>query len=158
MRIQLQVTIDLRTARRVELRLKKLYHSSNHFIHLHTLQLWLRHLRELAELADDPLKIRDLRQQCSRTSAKYFVELLRSLLPCPHEILHCKLQRKQRILQFVRQSPRQLAPGCNPLGLQQPFSLSEQLGGHSIERIGQLPQFIVAQHIDSDVPISSSNF
>src|SRR5258706_12461265 len=157
-RIKLQFTTDLRTSRRLQLRLTKLHHAPHHLIHLHLPQLWLRHLRKLAEPSNNSLEIRDLRQQRSRTLAEDFIKLLRILLPRPHQILHCKLQRKQGVLQFMRQAPRQLSPSGHSFGLHQTFLLPEQLGGHAIERICQLPQFIVAQDIHPRIPISCRDF
>ena len=60
-------------------------------------------------------------------SRKNFLELLRTLLPRPHQVLHRQLQGKQWILEFVRQAPRQFAPGRDPLGLHQPLPLLQEV-------------------------------
>ena len=44
---------------------------------------------------------------------------------------------KQRILQFVRQAPRQFAPGGDALGLHQALALLHQFARHAIERARQ---------------------
>ena len=122
-RIELHLALDLRASRLLELRLKKLYHAADDIVHLHCLHLRLRHLGKFAESSDDSFQIGNFRQQRSGTLVEDFVELLRSLLPGAHQVLHRELQGKQRILQLVRQSPRKFPPGCHPFGLQQPFPL-----------------------------------
>src|SRR5271154_4831877 len=156
-RVQLQLTTNLCTPR-FQLRLNQLHHTANYLVQLHRLQLRLWHLREFAEPSDDPFQIRDLRQQRSRTLPEYFLELLWTLLPRAHQILHRKLKRKQWVLQLMRQPPRQFAPCRHALGLHQPFFLPQQLGGHSIERIGQLRQFIPAGYYYPCVPVSRGDF
>ena len=124
--VQFELAADRRASRRLQLRLKQLRHTSQKFVHLHRLQLRMRHLRKLAEAPDDRFQVRNLRQQGARTLAEDFVELFRALLPRPHQILHRELQREQRILQLVRQPPRQFAPRRHALGLHQSFFLRQQ--------------------------------
>ena len=124
MRLQLQFAIDLRTTRRFQLRLNQLRHSTDYLVNLYGMNLRRRHPGEFAEASDNCFQVGDLGQQSSRTFAEYFVELFRSLLPRPNQIFDRELQRKQRILQFMGQPPRQFAPGCDSFGLNQPFALS----------------------------------
>ena len=90
----------------------------DHLVHVDLLQLRRRHLGEIAEAADDLFQIRQLREQRGRAFLKHLVELFRILLARALHVLHRDLQREQRILQLVRQSPRQFAPGRHALGLQ----------------------------------------
>ncbi len=121
-RNRLQTPIEFKLARdrnsswSLQLCLKKLRNTPQQFIHLHRLQLRMWHFGEFAEASNDRFQIRYLRQQRARTLAKYFVELFRILHPGANQILDCELQREQRILQLMRQSPRQLAPRSNALG------------------------------------------
>ena len=119
------VAANLRPPRRRELRLQELNHTLNHLVYLHRLQVRLRHFRKLAEAPDDRLQVRQFRQQRPRTFPKHVLELFRTLLPRPHQILHRELQGKQRVLQFVRQPPRQLAPCRHALGLNQALPLGQ---------------------------------
>src|SRR5208282_1463625 len=153
--VQLKLTFDRRAPRRFQLRLKKLQGSANHLVYLHQLELRLRHFGKFAELADNSFQIRNLRQQRPRTLPEHFLELLRTLLPRPHQILHRELQGKKRIFQLVRQPPRQLPPCRHPLRLHQAFLLSQQLGGHAIERFGKLSQFVCARHLHARIPIAT---
>ena len=87
-------------------------------------------------------------------SRKNFLELLRTLLPRPHQVLHRQLQGEQWILEFVRQAPRQFAPGRDPLGLHQAFPLLEKFSRHTIEGFGQGSQFVGRIHGNTRVPVS----
>ncbi len=151
--VQLQLAIDRRAPRRLQLRLEQLRHPAQEFIHLHRLQLRMRHLRKLAEAANDCFQVRNLSQQSAGAFAEHFIELLRALRPRAHQIFDRKLQREQRILQLVRQSPRQFAPGRHSLRLHQAFFLRQQFRSHAIERLGQLREFIAAVNLHLACPI-----
>ena len=78
-RVELHLALDLCSSRLLELSLKKMYHPANEVVHLHRLQLRLRHLGKFAESSDDAFQIGDFCQQGSGTLAEDFVELLRTL-------------------------------------------------------------------------------
>ena len=56
-----KLALDRSASRRVQLCLIELHDLLQDFIHHHSLQLWLRHLRKLTEAADDLLEVRNLR-------------------------------------------------------------------------------------------------
>ena len=60
---------------------------------------------------------------------------------------------EERILQLVRQAPRQFAPRRHALGLHQPVALLGQFARHLVEGPGQLADLIARVDIDPRVPI-----
>ena len=107
-------------------------------VQLHSLQLRLRHLGELTEARDDRLEVRDFGQECGGTLLENFFELFWTLLAGASKVFDGKLQRKERVLKFMGQSPCQLAPGCHALGLHQALSLFQKFMGHAVEGFRQL--------------------
>ena len=122
------------------------------------MKLWLRHPGKFAETRDDGLKVGDLRQQGRRALTKHFIELFRTLLPRPYQVLHRQLQWKQRILELMRQTAGQLPPGSHALGLYHALSLLQQFSRHAIERFGQRSQFVRRIHWNPRVPVSGGHF
>ena len=58
------------------------------------------------------------------------------------QVLGGQLDRRQRVLDFVRDLPRHLGPGLEPV---RPFELRAlrlQLGRHAVERVDQAPQLV----------------
>src|SRR6202011_5846109 len=102
--IQLQPADDRLVSGYLQLRMEQLDHALQSLIHLHRLQLRMRHLRKLAEAANDRLEVGDLGKQGGQTLAEYLVELLGTLCPGAHQVLNRELKRKQRIFQLMGQS------------------------------------------------------
>ena len=140
--VEMQLRRNRRTPHRAELRFEKFHHAAHHIIQVHGRQFRLRHFREIAEPADDVFQVLDFRKQDSRRFAKHFFELLGILFLRALQIFDRRLQREQRILQFVRQPPRHFAPGRHALGLHQPLALLDQLLRHLIERRAKLADFV----------------
>ena len=90
--------------------------------------------------------------------AKDLLELLGALLPGALEILDRGLQREERILQLVRQAPRQFAPRGHALGLHQLLALLGQLRGHAIERARKLADFVAPANVHARAPIPFRHF
>src|SRR5579859_1665621 len=86
-------------------------------------QLRPRHLAEVAEAPDDRLEIGDLHAKRMCTLAKDFIEFSLRQLARAHQVLYRQLQWKEGILKLMRQTPRQLSPGCDALALNEPFAL-----------------------------------
>ncbi len=124
---QMKFGRDRRTPHRAELRFEKLHDAANHVVQVHRSQFRLRHFCEIAEAADDLLQILDFRKQYARSTRGTLPQTVRDLLFCALEVLDRGLQRKKRILQLVRQPPRQFPPGRHALGLHQSFALLAQL-------------------------------
>jgi hypothetical protein len=124
---------------------------------IHGLHFRRRHFGEIAEAADNLLQIRELRQQRRRPFAKDFVELLGVFVARPLHVLHGDLQREQRILQLVRQPPRQFAPRRHALGLHQALALFHQFVSHAIESARQLPDLVFAGHFHGGAPVAGGH-
>src|ERR1035437_24937 len=63
-------------------------------------------------------------------------------MPTPATTLHVldgDLEREQRVLELVRQAPRQLTPRRHAFGLHQALALRHQFVRHAIEGARQLP-------------------
>ncbi len=116
---QFQLAFDRGMIRRLQLRLQESRHLLHDLVDLHSLKLRLRHPGKFAEARDDGFQIGNLRQQRRRALAKNLVELFRTLLPRPHQVLHGQLQGKQGILELMRQAAGQFPPGRHPLSLHQ---------------------------------------
>lgn len=78
----------------------------------------------------------ELGEERCRALREHLLELIRRALPHPLQILDRDLKRKERVLQLMRQPPRQLAPGGHPFGLQHTLAMLDQLLGHPVEILG----------------------
>src|SRR5206468_2535151 len=124
---------DGRAPRRVELGLEEAHGPAQRLVQIHGFKLRRRHFGEVAEPADDRFEISQLFEQCGRALAENLIELLRRLLSGALHVLNRDLDREKRVLELVRQSSRQLAPGCDPLGLNETVALLEQLLRYTVE-------------------------
>ena len=84
--------------------------------------------------------------QRRQTLVEDLLELLRRQRSGPPEVVDRETQREERILQLVREPPRQLPPCGDAFGLDQPFALLDQLSGHVVERLRQLADLSGAVH------------
>ena len=104
------------------------------------------------------LQVLDLCRERRRALVKDFVELLRSQLPCSHQVFHRQLQWKQRILQFMRKPSCQFTPCRHALALHQPLALLLQLRRHAVEGFGKIGNLSAcALRIHAHVPVSCRN-
>ena len=117
-----------------------------------------RHLGKIAEAADDAFQIFQLRAQGGGGLEKYFVELFGGLLARALQIFNRQLQGKQRILQLVREPPRQFAPRGHAFGLHQALALLGELARHFVESVRELADFVARAHFDARVPASRGDF
>src|ERR1017187_9881527 len=136
---------------------KQLQRVGDQRVEFHRLYLRRRHLGEVAEAAHDLLQLGKLRQQGGGAFAEDFVELLGGAVARAEHVLHRDLQGEQRVLQFMRQAPGQLAPCRDALGLHQALALRHQFAGHSIECARQGADLVGGGDIDGGVPIARGN-
>src|SRR5947207_2051275 len=135
---QVQLAFDFRA---LKLCLMDLHDVMDDLGQLDRPKLRLRHSREFTEASDDRFQICNFGEQSGSTLAKTFVELLRAKLTRAKQILNRQVQWEQRILEFVRQTPRQLTPRRNSLSLHQTILLVQELVRHAIERLRKFADF-----------------
>ncbi len=73
------------------------------------------------------------------------------------EILDRELQREERILELVRQTPRQLAPRGHALALDEPLALARELLRHVIKAARQHAHLVAAAFRHAHVPVAGGN-
>ena len=133
-------------------------HALHDILRVDAFKLRLRHLAEVRETPNDRLQVRNLRRQRRRALAKYLVELRLRQLARPHQVFDGELQRKERILELVRQPPRQFAPGSYAFALHQAVALALELLRHVIEAARQHAHLVASARRHAHVPISASHF
>ena len=131
--------------------------SGHQLVEIHRLHLGRRHLGEIAEPADDLFQFGQFRQQRGGAFAENFVELLGVALARPLHVFDRDLQREQRVLQLVRQPPRQLAPRRHALRLHQALALLHQLVRHAVESARQLPDLVAAGDFHGGAPVAGGH-
>ena len=71
------------------------------------------------------------------------------------QVLGRQLDRRQRILDLVRDLPRHLGPGLEPVRAFELLALRLELGGHAVERVDQPAQLVGRSHGDPRVEVAA---
>ena len=79
-------------------------------------------------------------------------------LPRLLQVFNGNLHGKERVAQFVGETPRQFAPSGNALSLHQTLLLCRKSLRHVIERFGKLADLVAPANVDARIPSSAGNF
>ena len=155
-RVEIHRQRNRRAVRRLDLRAEQLRALTDDVVRRDARELRPRHAREVAEAADHGVEIRQPARHRRQAFVEHFVELRARQRLGPAEIVERDAQRKERVLELVRQPPGELAPGGDALGLNQPLALIDQLPRHRIEGARQLLDLAGRVNVaDPDVPVAA---
>src|SRR5690348_5890695 len=124
------------------------------FVDIDTLEDGLGHAGELAKASDNGLEVGDLGEKRGRAFLEDFFEHLRAVFARADEVFDGELKREERVLELVGEAAGEFAPGGDALSLNQAFFLFEQVGGHAIEGLGEVADFVGGSDVYVGVEIA----